>query len=141
MFEAHDLERQASVALKLMRRRDPQALLFFKQEFRTLAGMAHPNLVQFYELHSDGEQWFFTLELIRGTSFLEEVRAFGQEGPPFHAAPRALKASWLRGHQTPSRLSVPAWEGGCIVVPGGRGRRRRKVEPTPGVLSTSMLPP
>ncbi|MBN1206159.1 MAG: protein kinase [Myxococcaceae bacterium] len=83
VFEAHDRERNAAVALKLMRRRDPQALLFFKQEFRTLTGMAHPNLVQFYELHSDGEQWFFTLELIRGCSFLEAVRVPGAGGPPF----------------------------------------------------------
>jgi tetratricopeptide (TPR) repeat protein len=83
VFEAHDRERNAAVALKLMRRRDSQALLLFKQEFRTLTGMAHPNLVQFYELHSDGEQWFFTMELVRGRSFLEAVRTPAGEGPPF----------------------------------------------------------
>lgn len=83
VFEAQDRERDAAVALKLMRRRDSQALLLFKQEFRTLTGMAHPNLVQFYELHSDGEQWFFTMELVRGRPLLEAVRAPSGEGPPF----------------------------------------------------------
>lgn len=83
VFEAQDRERNAVVALKLMRRRDSQALLLFKQEFRTLTGMAHPNLVQFYELHSDGEQWFFTMERVRGCSLLEAVRAPAGEGPRF----------------------------------------------------------
>ncbi|HEX8703727.1 MAG TPA: protein kinase [Myxococcaceae bacterium] len=83
VFEAHDRERNAPVALKLMRRRDPQALLLFKQEFRALTDVVHPNLVQFYELHSDGEQWFFTLELIRGRSFMEEVRAAPGATQPF----------------------------------------------------------
>ncbi|WP_224363745.1 serine/threonine-protein kinase [Hyalangium versicolor] len=83
VFEAHDRERNATVALKLMRRRDPQALLLFKQEFRTLTGMVHPNLVQFYELHSDGEQWFLTMELIRGRSFLDAVRTPAGTLPPF----------------------------------------------------------
>jgi hypothetical protein len=83
VFEAHDRERNAPVALKLMRRRDPQALLLFKQEFRALTDVVHPNLVQFYELHSDGEQWFFTLELIRGRSFMEEVRAAPGARLPF----------------------------------------------------------
>jgi eukaryotic-like serine/threonine-protein kinase len=83
VFEAQDLERNAAVALKLMSRRDPQALLLFKQEFRALTGLAHPNLVQLYELHSDGEQWFFTLELIRGRSILEEVRAPAGGALPF----------------------------------------------------------
>jgi hypothetical protein len=83
VFEAQDRERNAAVALKLMRRRDSQALLLFKQEFRSLTGMAHPNLVQFYELHSDGEQWFFTMELVRGRPFLEALRAPAGEGTPF----------------------------------------------------------
>src|SRR5262245_39611934 len=83
VFEAQDLERHATVALKLMQRRDPAALLLFKQEFRTLTGIAHPNLVQFYELHSDGEHWFFTMELVRGRPFLEAVRTPPGEGPPF----------------------------------------------------------
>ncbi len=127
VFEAHDRERNAPVALKLMRRRDPQALLFFKQEFRTLTDLVHPNLVQFYELHSDGEQWFFTLELIRGRSFLEAVRAPGEGRPPFdeerlRAALRQLAGGlgFLHGagklHRDIKPSNVMVADGGRVVL-------------------------
>ncbi|NUQ72678.1 MAG: protein kinase [Polyangiaceae bacterium] len=75
VYEVIDRASGASVALKVMRRRDAHALYLFKQEFRALAGMAHPQLVQLYELHADEERWFYTMELVRGHDVLQYVRA------------------------------------------------------------------
>lgn len=74
VYHVYDQERQAEVALKLLHKTDPTALYQFKKEFRALADITHPNLVTLYELLSEKEYWFFTMELVPGVSFLEYVR-------------------------------------------------------------------
>ncbi len=81
MYAAHDRERDELVALKTLHNRDASALYAFKKEFRTLTGVAHPNLVSLYELIADGEQWFFTMELIDGENFVDHVRPAGGRPP------------------------------------------------------------
>jgi hypothetical protein len=74
VYQAFDRQRQRMVALKTMQGFDPEALRRFKQEFRNLAGLAHPNLVTLYEMVGEGSRWFFTMELIEGVPFLAHVR-------------------------------------------------------------------
>ncbi len=80
VYRAFDEKRGVMVALKTLKRADSTAILRFKQEFRVLADMSHPNLVALHELTADGSNWFFTMELVEGVDFLSFVRS-GSERP------------------------------------------------------------
>ncbi len=82
VHRARDTERAEVVALKTMTRLDPGALLRFKREFRALADISHPNVVQLYELFSEGGFWFFTMELVDGTDFLTWIHSSLSVPPP-----------------------------------------------------------
>lgn len=80
VFRVIDRRFRHEVALKTLFRADPSAILRFKNEFRSLADVAHPNLAQLYELQQDGRSFFFTMELVPGVDLLEWVR--GQPAAP-----------------------------------------------------------
>jgi tetratricopeptide (TPR) repeat protein len=75
VYRAEDLQRGGAVALKTLLWGDPAAVLRFKQEFRAIADITHPNLATLFELVSEDERLFFTMELVEGVDFAEWVHA------------------------------------------------------------------
>src|ERR1019366_5404840 len=75
VYQVHDRELGHEVALKILRDPDPDTLFRFKQEFRSLATLRHPHLIEFYELFEYRHLWFFTMELVCGSSFLRHIRS------------------------------------------------------------------
>ena len=74
VYDALDRDRNVRVALKALKSLDGQRILRFKNEFRSLQDLQHPNLASLGELFEEAGQWFFTMELVRGVSFLKYVR-------------------------------------------------------------------
>jgi len=74
VYRAFDRARGLEVALKTLTRSSALDLFRFKREFRSLADIGHPNLVGLHELHTVGDVWFFTMELVEGQSFIQHVR-------------------------------------------------------------------
>ncbi|RMH40548.1 MAG: serine/threonine-protein kinase PknK [Deltaproteobacteria bacterium] len=74
VHEAIDRETGARVAVKTLRTDDPYLLVRFKNEFRAIQALRHPNLVQLGELVESDGRWAFSMELVDGVDFLEWVR-------------------------------------------------------------------
>ena len=77
VYRVFDVELGQDVALKLLHNLGPDHLYRLKAEFRSLAGLTHPNLVALYELVADTEEPFFTMEFVDGVPFTEWVRGGG----------------------------------------------------------------
>lgn len=95
VYEAYDHRRCGTVALKALSHLDAASLYAFKNEFRSLANVSHTNLVRLHELFGEGEQWFFTMELLDGDDFAGWVRPAASV-PDATSAERALDEARLR---------------------------------------------
>ena len=84
------------VALKTLRAPGADALYRLKREFRTLARLAHPNLVSFFDLVVEGDERFFTMELIEGADFVETFRERLMAGEPPATVHADLRGAMLQ---------------------------------------------
>jgi eukaryotic-like serine/threonine-protein kinase len=110
VYRVRDVERGEVVALKTMARAQPSTLLRFKREFRALADITHPNVVQLYELFSEDDRWFFTMELVEGNDLLTWVAASrSMPPPPMHAT--ALSSGAASTMLAPLELADGRWAG------------------------------
>ncbi|MBI4816523.1 MAG: protein kinase [Deltaproteobacteria bacterium] len=95
VYHAYDRQRGLDVALKTLRFADATAIYRLKKEFRSLAGVSHPNLVTLHELVNEGDLWFFTMELVRGSSFIDYVTRPDEEEHNTMDVARAPKTKLL----------------------------------------------
>jgi serine/threonine protein kinase len=91
VYEALDRETNTRVALKTLRNMSPETILLLKSEFRTVADLQHPNLVQLGELFEDGGNWFFTMEYVDGVDFLRHVRPWDRSSKASVPPPNGLR--------------------------------------------------
>jgi serine/threonine protein kinase/tetratricopeptide (TPR) repeat protein len=148
VFEAIDRERDLVVALKTIRDFDPSALYWFKKEFRVLENVVHPNLVRLWELFSDGDRWFFTMELVHGTNFFDYVRPAdwsfdgGIIRPMVETLSLGASPPPTEGEADPSTLADTGTLHGGPGVPGTSTEREvfEATEPMDGPAQAALPP-
>ncbi|PRP98122.1 serine/threonine-protein kinase [Enhygromyxa salina] len=119
---AYDRRLRVRVALKTVGQVTGKALLRFKHEFRSVKGLAHPNLVSLGELFESEGQWYLSMEYIDGTSFLDHVRPIPESHESFASTARP---SQLRGTTTGTGTNTGVGSdprllsGGSITAVGG----------------------
>jgi eukaryotic-like serine/threonine-protein kinase len=106
VYRAFDRRRGREVALKTLRQASGRELYRFKREFRALADIVHPNLVGLDELHTAGDEWFFTMELVEGVTFIQWVRDQDARGEPTVS----LSAAITEPHDAAGGAPAPAPE-------------------------------
>jgi serine/threonine protein kinase/tetratricopeptide (TPR) repeat protein len=79
VYRALDRETGHEVALKTLSSADAEQSYHLKAEFRSLAQITHPHLVQLEELFVSPSECYFTMELVDGTTFAEFVRTLRGE--------------------------------------------------------------
>lgn len=80
VYAATHVETGAELALKTLHRVDTRAEARLKSEFRHLAKLRHPRLVQLYELHTIDSHCFLTMERVDGVSLSDKLEEAKQGG-------------------------------------------------------------
>lgn len=101
VYRAFDSKKNTYVAVKSLGRIDAETVRSFKSEFRDFQHLAHVNLVALDEFFSEGDDWYFTMELVDGEEILAHVRrpAVLASGSDSRVTPLAIE-----GHRSPSVL-------------------------------------
>jgi len=113
VYKALDTRNGSTVALKSLPRADPSALYRFKQEFRSLADISHPNLASLYELISLDGAWWLAMEFVDGVDLLSYVHGVARSATP------AATSDDAETSETP----VPRDDPGADVDPASAGGR------------------
>ena len=134
VYRATDTRTGTTVALKSLPSADPAALMRFKQEFRSLADISHPNLAALFELFAVDETWWLAMECVEGTDFLSYVRGEALRPEPSSSSDNEQTSEvhdcpWSRG----AGRAFRTWGG--VARPGpGSPPARNDVGPDVGAL-------
>ncbi len=120
VYEALDRERGARIALKTLRQVSAESLLRFKNEFRAVQDVQHPNLVTLGELLEDRGQWWLTMELVDGVEFLAHVRPGGALDEARLRAALVQLASALQALHARGLVHRDVKPNNVLVTPAGR---------------------
>lgn len=77
VFRAADVETGESVAIKLLRQRyaeDPRAVMLFRREGELGKRLKHKNIVPIFDVASEGNQHYFTMEFVEGGNFRDFIK-------------------------------------------------------------------
>lgn len=80
VYRGHDLLLNRPVAVKILRAQyaaDENFLKRFEREAQAAASFSHPNIVNVYDVGTDGGQHYIVMEYIRGPSLKELIRRQG----------------------------------------------------------------
>ena len=78
VYRVYDPVNQKDLALKELKFSYPRALHYFKREFRAVASLSHPHLVNLYDLYHENERYFYTMELVEGQDIYHYVNQNNQ---------------------------------------------------------------
>jgi hypothetical protein len=143
VYRARDSRYGLEVALKVLTTVRPEALRAFKQEFRALAHVSHPNLVALYELHAHEDTWFYTMEHVPGGT----LKSWARTSPRSHEELRGACLQLASGiaalhdagllHRDLKPSNVLVGEAGRVVV--GDFGFVGALDPTRGVADDRVL--
>ena len=78
VYRVYDPVNDRELALKELKFDYPRALHYFKREFRAVASLSHPNLVNLHDLYHEDERYFYTMELVEGRDIYFYVNQHNQ---------------------------------------------------------------
>ena len=145
VYEAWDAELSESVALKTIRPQiasNAEVIERFKQEVKQAREVSHPNICRVHELFShrveDGQVvWFLSMELLRGDTLLERVRAEGPLSPALALSVSKQMVSGLNAAHGAGMVHRDFKSSNVILIPTPAGRTRAVI--TDFGLSLKML--
>lgn len=129
VYAVEDRTRGQVVALKTLLRWNATEIYRLKREFRTLADIAHANLVPLYELEVDADQCFITMELVDGVALGDYVRGGNEPAELVERVRRCLpqlvagvqelhRCGTLHGDLKPSNVLVTS-DGRVVILDFG----------------------